>query len=379
MARLAFISSFPLLPASGGNRVRVLTMMRTLEAQGHETHFILMPSRQMGSFDEAAHREQFGERFHLLERPVAGEALYLVERGAAKLRRVLMRSRLRLSSVDETYFNGFTPQITALDAKCHFDAVIVQYVGFSRALEAFGRRTMKMIDTHDSFVGQMPAEEERRGLLRADRVIAIQEQEAQVFRRLLQTEAGRVVTVSHLIDGGDAIPTGECGGAAFIGSDFEQNNVSLTWFIREVLPRIRARVPDFVLSVAGSVGRAVPDADGVRKLGFVDEVRDAFRAAPILVNCITRGTGVKIKLLEAFGAGVPVVSTALGVEGIPERHLGGTLVCPDGDAEAFADATLALFRDAAARARLAAENLAIARAWNAEQVEALRGLVPAAA
>ncbi|MDQ7990863.1 MAG: glycosyltransferase [Candidatus Dactylopiibacterium sp.] len=374
MAHIVFISPFPLFPATGGNRVRTLHMLHALETLGHAVHFALMPSRRMGDFDEAAHRQALGARFSLLERGGAREALYLLRRAARRLWRKFARAPLRMASVDETYFGGFTRQLRALDRAVGFDAAVVQYVSFSGAFEAFGARTAKIIDTHDSLAGQMPAAEERRGLLRADRIIAIQDREAELFRALIAPEGARVVTISHLIEARASLPLWPCEGAAFIGSDFEQNNESLTWFIRAVLPRIRAQAPDFTLRVAGSVGRAVPDAPGVRKLGVVADPAEAFAGAPILVNCITRGTGVKIKLLEAFGAGLPVVSTTCGVAGIAVPYLRGTCVCPDGDAESFAAATLALYESAALRERLAAANLAVAREWNAAQHAALARL-----
>ena len=65
------------------------------------------------------------------------------------------------------------PQIERIDRDNSFDAVIVQYVHFSKAFSGFSR-ALKVIDTHDSFSGQMPSREEVRGFLRADHLIAIQ-------------------------------------------------------------------------------------------------------------------------------------------------------------------------------------------------------------
>lgn len=374
MAKIAFISPIPLFPAEGGNRVRLLNLLRAARDLGHEVHFILMPSRQLGAFDEAAHRAFFpGGRFRLLSRPSLGEAFYLLRRSAYAARRRLTRSPLRLSDVDETYFNGFTAQIRRLDAATGFDVAVVLYVAFSRALEAFGDKTRRLLDTQDSFAGQMPAAEEARGLARADAVIAIQEHEAALFRQLLASVASpaAVITVGHFIDTRDALQTELCEGAAFIGSDFRQNNVSLGWFIEEVLPLIRREAPSFRLNVAGSVGRAVPDADGVVKLGRVAHFMDAFARTPILVNAITMGTGQKIKLLEAFGCGLPAVSTELGVDGLPAPDRAGVQVVPNGDAAAFAAATLELYHSAARRRELGEASHAIARRWNAQQRAAL--------
>lgn len=372
MAKIAIVSPFPVFPAVGGNRVRTLNMARAMEELGHELHFILLPSRQMGEFDEVAHRRMFGDGgLHILRRGGLEDNWYVLRRAAAKTSRRLSRSGFRLSNVDETYFEGFTRQIRAIDSSHGFDIAMVQYVGFSRALEGFSQRAHRIIDTHDSFAGQIPSSEERRGLLRADTVIAIQDHEAEIFRNLLDPHRGRVVVVSHIIEMHQRVSTERCRGAAFVGSDFEQNAASLKWFVEAVLPLIRSEAPEFQLNIAGSVGRSVPDVEGVVKLGRVPEFRDVFAETPMLVNAITRGTGIKIKLLEAFGAGVPAVSTELGVQGIAPDDLGGVSVVADGEPTAFADAVLAMYRDAEARRRCADLCWRNAARWNAAQVHAL--------
>ncbi|GAB4362271.1 MAG: glycosyltransferase family 4 protein [Oricola sp.] len=378
LSKIAFVSPFPIFPATGGNRVRTLSMMKAAADMGHDVHFILLPSRQLGEFDRAAHEAAYGSRFHLLRRPAISECRYLARRAAAKTARKLSGSPFRVSSVDEIYFEPFTGQIRELDRRERFDVAIVQYVDFTRALEAFSS-ALRIVDTHDSFQGQMAESEERRGLLRADNVIAIQDAEAGLFREMLGSQADRVCVISHFIETGEPVDTAPCEGATFIGSDFRQNNASLTWFIEQVLPIIRSHEPGFRLHVAGSVGKAVPDAPGVVKMGRVPRFGDAFVNSPILVNCITMGTGIKIKLLEAFGAGLPVVSTALGVKGIDPGSLKGTVVVEDGNAAHFAEQTLNLFRDPARRARMAAENLAISGSWNALQAGRLASLLAAPA
>jgi glycosyltransferase involved in cell wall biosynthesis len=371
MKKIAFVSSIPLFPTTGGNRARTLSMMRAAADLGHEIHFVFLPSRRQGDFDKAAHESAYGTRFNILNRTPLQESLYLLVRAVKKLKRKVFRSRFRVSSVDETYFKPFSTQLRALDQLEKFDVVIVQYVYFSAALDAF-HTAWRIIDTHDSFHGTLPSSEERRGLLRADTVIAIQNDEAEIFRQLLDDNVGRVQVVSHFIEAKQIAVSEPCIGATFIGSNFDQNNHSLTWFIDKVMPIIRSEEPDFTLRVAGSVGDAVPDAPGVVKLGRVEIFQDAFISCPILVNSITRGTGVKIKLLEAFGAGVPVVSTALGVKGINCEYLKGTLVVPDGNENLFAEQTLRLFRDQKLRNQLSLENIKIRDQWNSVQKSSFR-------
>ncbi|MGJ7511014.1 glycosyltransferase [Variovorax sp. GT1P44] len=370
--KIVFVSPFPLYPATGGNRVRTLHMVKTCKARGHEVHFVFLPSRQMGDFDPQAHRALLGSgNFHCLERGPVADAAYYAGRAIWKARRKLTRSRFLQSDVDETYFSGFTPQLRKLERQHGFDVVIAQYVTFTRAFDAFGPRAFRVVDTQDSFAGGIPMAQERRGLIRAQRVLAIQDREAEYFRRLLPPSMDTVSLVSHIIDIDAPFDLSACAGAAFIGSDFAQNNQSLAWFVDQVLPLVRQQEPDFKLFVAGTVCRKCADAPGVVKYGVVPRFRDAFREGPILVNSITHGTGVKIKLLEAFGHGIPAVSTQFGVEGIRASDLHGVRVTPDGDAAAFADAVLHLYRDRQERVERGRAAFGTAQSWNDRELAAL--------
>ncbi len=84
----------------------------------------------------------------------------------------------------------------------------------------------------------------------------------------------------------------------------------LDWFVREVLPLILEREPQ---RAAG--GRGIRPAAGARlcrlrrrnleMLGFVDDVREPLAQYAVFVCPILSGSGVRVKLLEAFAAGIP--------------------------------------------------------------------------
>ena len=88
---------------------------------------------------------------------------------------------------------------------------------------------------------------------------------------------------------------------------------ALDWFVREVLPLILARQPGARLVVAGSdppPAHAYADhARALEMLGYVEDVREPLARYAVFVCPILSGSGVRVKLLEAFAAGIPVVST----------------------------------------------------------------------
>lgn len=137
------------------------------------------------------------------------------------------------------------------------------------------------------------------------------------------------------------------------------NQEALTWFMRFVLPRVRERCPQARLMVIGSEApqrHVLPEAgDAVQLVGFVEDVRDPLRQYALFVCPILSGSGVRVKLLEAFAAGIPVVSTRLGAEGLATKD--GEICALADDPESFAMKIVELLatpqkgRDMALRAR----------------------------
>ena len=89
--------------------------------------------------------------------------------------------------------------------------------------------------------------------------------------------------------------------------------------------------------LAGDVCDRVPDGPGVKKLGRVDAVEDAFARGAVAVNPVRLGTGINVKLLESLAAGLPTVCSKSGARGL-DRPGDGMLVVPDRDPAAMARA-----------------------------------------
>ena len=130
--------------------------------------------------------------------------------------------------------------------------------------------------------------------------------------------------------------------------DYRPNVDAMLWFGQEVLPRIRRQM-DVRLLIAGMSPhprlnrlRGLPD---VELTGAVKEMAPYIQRAAIYIAPMRVGGGTRFKVLEALACARPVVSTSLGVEGIPVRD-GEHLLIAD-DARAFADAALSLLRDQA--------------------------------
>ena len=141
------------------------------------------------------------------------------------------------------------------------------------------------------------------------------------------------------------------------------NRAALNWFLAEVMPRVLREEPDARLKVIGSDPPAVhtiPDCGGaVELIGFVDDILRPFAECDIFVCPILSGSGVRVKLLEAFASGIPCVSTRIGAEGLSAED--GQYCALADDPAGFAARVVALLRnpeDACAMASRAREFVA---------------------
>ncbi|MGE0227705.1 MAG: glycosyltransferase [Dehalococcoidia bacterium] len=143
----------------------------------------------------------------------------------------------------------------------------------------------------------------------------------------------------------------------FVGTmGYAPNLDAVRWFTRRIWPRVHARAGRPVLfRVVGPPPEtdlsAVARLPGVRVAGPVPDVTPEYGDADAVVVPLRAGGGTRIKALEAFAHGRPVVSTTIGVEGI-EATPGRDLLVAD-DPDAFADACLRLIDDPALGAAIA--------------------------
>jgi glycosyltransferase involved in cell wall biosynthesis len=79
-------------------------------------------------------------------------------------------------------------------------------------------------------------------------------------------------------------------------------------------------------------------------LGFVHDILPLFSKCSVFVCPIRSGSGVRVKLLEAFASGIPVVSTIVGAEGFPQTS--GDICFLADDPIEFAARTTQLLQDA---------------------------------
>jgi glycosyltransferase involved in cell wall biosynthesis len=164
------------------------------------------------------------------------------------------------------------------------------------------------------------AAEERRAWLMADVIVAVSEIDAATMRA---EGARRVGICPNGSDAHEALPpaplaAGEPLRLLFVGSlRYWPYAHALSWFVREALPQVRAVAADVIVDAVGEHGDDVDRAPGVVYHGRVPEVAPFYEAAHALVLPVFEGSGTRLKVVEAAMFGRPIISTALGVEGLP--------------------------------------------------------------
>ena len=142
----------------------------------------------------------------------------------------------------------------------------------------------------------------------------------------------------------------------FLGSfRHTPNQEALDWFTFKVLPPVLKRCPKARLVIVGAEPpprHSLPDLpDNIELRGFVEEVREPLARYAVFVCPILSGSGMRVKLLEAFSAGIPVVSTRIGAEGLAEKD--GDICALADEPSEFAAKIIELFDDAGKARELA--------------------------
>ena len=368
--KILVVSMTPTHPPNAGNRIRILEMSRWLMKQGHEVHFLYS---DQGWGDDEEMKAFWRERFHPVryEKPKPG----IMDAVLKKVKKTLNRNYRYYSGVDDHYNLGLDAAIGKLKESHRFDAVLVEYIFLTKAFRHFDGSTLKVIDTHDVMTdrhmlflkeGKAPnwysttMAQERKGILRSDVVIAIQDREKGHFESLAPGK--RVVSVGHIVPLKEPLNAHPRKKLLFFGSNNSSNHFGIADFLENVFPGLKARFPGIELIIAGNICDKITDGhDGVSRMGELKDLEKVYELSDIVLNPLTVGTGLKIKMIEAMGFSKAVISTEVGAEGIEGE---GSAYLLARSMEDYADHLGRLLGDGDLYARVCANAMRQAESYN---------------
>ena len=209
---------------------------------------------------------------------------------------------------------------------------------------------------------------ERDIFRRARLVITPSADEVRVIQELVPSAIARAVPLysvptAPFLGRADPEAFDERDAVLFVGGYAHPPNLDAAlWLAREIMPLIWQEAPDVRLALAGS--KPPPEllalaGERVEVPGWVSDLAPLYARARLSISPLRYGAGVKGKIIASLQEGVPVVTTAVGNEGLGLRNGIEALV---GDTpEALAAAALSLLRDPALCARLAEAGAAVLR------------------
>jgi len=182
-------------------------------------------------------------------------------------------------------------------------------------------------------------------------VLAVSQLDAQALKKLFP--ALRPLLVPNGVDTSlyhpglrDSLPL-EHPALVFTGKmDFRPNCEAAQWFIKAVWPHIQAQIPKVHLYI---VGKNPPpqlqrfQSPQIHITGYVKDILPYFGGADVYIVPLLVGGGTRLKVLEAMAAALPIVSTQLGIEGIPLQNEKHALIAQD--APSFARKVIYLLKN----------------------------------
>ncbi|HEX6706130.1 MAG TPA: glycosyltransferase [Albitalea sp.] len=368
--RLAFVSPLFLFPNDAGGKIRTTNILRGLKDGAFDVTLI-SPATAEQQRDWAAELGSVCDRFVAWQparvRPRWQRALDLlgelpvnvaVDRTPAAL--AVVRDTLAAQRFDVAVFDFVH---AAVLRPPHIDAATVCFTHNVEA-EIFARHATQ---AQGALMRRVWASQqrkmqrfEREALSRFDAVVAVSERDAKQFRERHGLAHTAVIPTGVDLDffawrAPPPVDAAHPPTVVFTGSmDWAANIDGVQFFLDEVWPRVVARVPQARFKV---VGRHPPAAlverargPAVSFTGFVDDVRPHVQAAHVFVIPLRVGGGTRIKAFEAMAMGCPMVSTAIGIEGLDVVD-GEHYLCRD-SAEAQAAAVIDLLDSANQRMAL---------------------------
>jgi len=129
------------------------------------------------------------------------------------------------------------------------------------------------------------------------------------------------------------------------------NCEGVQWFVQKVWPRLRQRLPNVRLRLAGERGENLFRGPNIEALGWVKDMEAEMANWSLTIVPVLAGGGTRIKILEAFSRKCPAVSTSIGCYGHDIQNERELLIADN--PEDFAESCLRILENPAEGARLA--------------------------
>ena len=355
MSRILFLSQLLPYPLDAGPKVRSYYVLRHL-TQTHRVTLLAF-SRPGDSVESVQHLREICEDVHLIT-----------------MHRSLIRNQLSLAAsllkgisfiIQRDYVPEMAQAIDRLLRATSFDAVHTDQLWMAQ----YGLRARRIapniklvLDEHNACfqiwrrlaVGEqnplkrLLLEREWRKLRTYeaeacsyfDNLITVTEEDHSILESLISSQKrssephhgnqsiDKIITIPICVDTDSNIPVKPISGALdvlHLGTMFWMPNIEgVLWFAREVWPKIIAKIPQATLTIAGKnpptevyeLSRNENGRSSIQVTGYIPNPQSYLERAGVFIVPLLSGGGMRVKIIDAWRWGLPIVSTSIGAEGI---------------------------------------------------------------
>jgi polysaccharide biosynthesis protein PslH len=332
--RILLLSPRPCWPTVSGAKLRDYHLIRALGERAEVVHFYFAPPGQTppaAPLPESVRavaipapaRYTAGKilRSLALRRPLPVLNYYSPEMDAA-IARELAAARFDAAHLESLHMSGYLPALRRSGLPVTLDWHNIESEGMRRYAAQARSLPHKLFALHTAGGLERVERELLSGL--AGHLVCSERERA---RLAAVCPTARLAVVENGVDSRAFAPP--AGNAArtrlvFVGSmDYHANIGAALEFARQAWPEIHRRRPQWRFTLVGSnpvpAVRALAAEPGIEVTGTVEDVRPYYHEAVASLAPLRTGGGTRLKILEAMAAGAPVVSTALGAEGLAAR------------------------------------------------------------
>lgn len=371
--KILWVCPFFLHPTDRGAQIRTLGTLRELNKR-HEIHFAALNDPE--NLEGPQRSSEYSSRhFYIDHKAPARRSIGIIPQLVMSLTHPMPMSVFRYAS------RGLRQKIDALINTEHYDSIVCDFLFSSPNLPDISNCVLFQHDVVTT-IWQRHVEQNRGRLAKpffqlqarkieayerktcrsAKHVIAVSDTDASTMKRMFHIE--KVTSVQTGVDV-DYFARRNCDSPCsdfvFCGDMNSLPNVdAVEYFLAKVLPLIREQVPSAKVAIVGRspdarVLRAAQGLTGVNVTGRVEDVRPFLWGSKISIVPIRIGSGTRLKIYECMAAGVPVVSTTVGAEGL--RYMDGQDIVIADDPGDFSAACIRLLSNDSARYSIASKAL----------------------
>jgi sugar transferase (PEP-CTERM/EpsH1 system associated) len=366
--KLLWVKSDFLHPTNRGGQIRTLETLKRLHAR-HEVHYVAL--------NNPPHPEALGRALEYCSKVYAIDH-FVPERGSARFFAQAVWGIVSPLPVAVSRYrsDAMKRKIDELTRSEKFDAIVCDFLFPAPNMPDLSRCVLFQHNV-ESMIWKRHVEHAANPLKRAyfqmqarrmfaferevcravKNVIAVSDVDAAAMRDLYGATRVAAVPTGVDLDYFAPQPAEPQADLVFVGSmDWMANIDAVTWFAEAILPLIRKRRPATTVAIVGRkpsrevtrLGETDPD---IRVTGTVAEVRPYLWGALVSIVPLRIGGGTRLKIYEAMAARVPVVSTAVGAEGLDVEN-GRDILIAD-QPEDFAERCIELLESEERRRTLA--------------------------